>query len=92
MSKQLREELHPEAIKQIKKLIREYIANINLGEDSLRGFLIEGIAYLEKIKNIIKKEYFELPDLIGQCQVFSVKSHQGFILNGFHSFNYAAIL
>jgi Zn-dependent protease len=30
--------------------------------------------------------------MMGLCQLFSVKSHQGFILNGFHSFNYAAIL
>lgn len=29
---------------------------------------------------------------IGQCQVFSVNSHQGFILNGFHESDYAAIL
>ncbi len=38
----------------------------------------------------------ELCDLLAvskrHCQVFSVKSHQGFILKGFHSFNYAAIL
>ena len=27
-----------------------------------------------------------------QCQVFSVNSHQGFILNGFHDFYYAATL
>jgi hypothetical protein len=27
-----------------------------------------------------------------QCQIFSVNSHQGFILNGFHDFDYAATL
>jgi len=29
---------------------------------------------------------------VRHCQVFSVNSHQGFILNGFHSSDYAAIL
>ena len=39
--------------------------------------------------NRYKKDF---PKATGHCQVFSVKSHQGFILKGFHSFNYAAIL
>jgi hypothetical protein len=50
--------------------------------------------HLEDLKTLsaLKPDDYALEGGNRHCQVFSVNSHQGFILNGFHKSDYAAIL
>ena len=81
----------PEDVVSMKRsLLRELIARI-LRKKAGAAEKAKALCQAAK-KSIGVKRIGSADRYRGHCQVSSVKSHQGFILKGFHGFDYAAIL